>query len=86
MSDLPAVLVGVIPFVLVAGLVYLILRMLPPHDRPHGRHPPSDGHRPRVRHIVPTETRPQWRRWVSMLRFTSQNGQKPPSGERLRQR
>lgn len=86
MSDLPAVLVGVIPLVLVAGLVYIILRTLPPHDRQQGRNTPSDGHTPRFRHIVPLETRPRWRRLVPTLRFTSRDGKKPPPRERSRQR
>jgi hypothetical protein len=37
MSDLPAFLVGVIPFILVVVLVYIIVRTLPLHHRPQGK-------------------------------------------------
>jgi hypothetical protein len=72
MNDLPAVLVGVIPWVLVVGLVYCILRMLSPHDRQQGRHPASDGQSPPVRHSSPLKTHLRGRRLVPRLRSTSQ--------------
>jgi hypothetical protein len=86
MSDLLAVLVGLFPLVLTVGLVYFVLRTLLPHDQQHIPPPSSDDQRPRVRHIAPAETRPQWRRLVPPLQFTSQDGQKPPPRERSKRR
>jgi hypothetical protein len=86
MSDIPAALIGILPWVLVVWLVYIILRTLPPHNRRQGRNTPSNGHIPRFRHRVPTETRPRRRRFFPTLRLTHQDGQKPHPQERERRR
>jgi hypothetical protein len=82
MSDIPAFLVGVIPLVLVVGLVCIILRAISPHNRPPGRNTPPDGHIPRCRHIVPTQTRPRRSRLFPTLRRTNRDEKKSRPQER----
>jgi hypothetical protein len=82
MSDIPAFLVGVIPLVLVVGLVYIILRTIPPHNSPQGRNTPPDGHIPHFRHIVPTEIRPRRSRLFPTLRHTNRDEKKSRPQER----
>jgi hypothetical protein len=82
MSDIPAFLVGVIPLVLVVGLVYIILRTIPPHNSPQGRNTPPDGHIPRFRHIVSTERRPRRSQLFPTLRHTNRDEKKSRPQER----
>ena len=82
MSDIPAFLVGVIPLVLIVGLVYIVLRTIPPHNGPQGRNTPPDGHIPRFRRMVPTQTRPRRSRLFPTLRHTNRNEKKSRPQER----